>query len=93
MQQSLEKRVSALEKVSSVADTVLLIIFAGMGESGMELVHIYDSHGNNWNRRPEETEEAFQHRAASETSRNENGVTTLFGNVADVGHWRDSEAN
>jgi hypothetical protein len=44
-----------------------------------ELVHIYDSHNNQWNRKPNETEREFKDRATAETPRKENGVALLFG--------------
>ena len=82
MNQSLEKRLSALEKSAPQAEKVIFIILVGMGEVGMEITHIHDNHGNHWNRRLEETEEAFKDRAASETPRKENQVVMLFGKVA-----------
>lgn len=90
MQQSLEKRVSALEQASPKGIKVMFIILVGMGEVGMEITHIHDNHGNQWNRRPEEAEEAFKERATSETPRKENQVVMLFGQISDVGHWRDT---
>lgn len=79
MQQSLEKRVSALEQASPEGIKVMFIILVGMGEVDMEITHIHDNHGNQWDRRPEETEEAFKDRAASESPRKENQVALLFG--------------
>jgi hypothetical protein len=90
MQQSLEKRVSALEKASPEGIKVMFIILVGMGEVGMEITHIHDNYGNQWNRRPEETEEAFKDRATSETPRKENQVAVLFGEISNMGHWRDT---
>ena len=92
MQPNLEKRVSALEQASTATDIVLHIVLVGLGEAGMEIVQIKDSYGNHWARRPEESEETFKARASSESPRNENKVALLFGEIADVGHWRDSEA-
>lgn len=85
MQQSLEKRVSALEKSAPQAEKVIFIILVGMGEVGMEINHIHDNHGNHWSRRLDETEEDFKDRAASETPRKENQVVMLFGDLAVVG--------
>jgi hypothetical protein len=79
MQQSLEKRVSALEKSAPQGKKVIFIILVGMGEVGMEITHIHDSHGNQWGRRPEESEDDFKDRAKSETPRKENQVAMLFG--------------
>lgn len=90
MNQSLEKRLSALEKSAPQAEKVIFIILVGMGEVGMEITHLHDNHGNHWNRRLEETEEAFKDRAASETPRKENQVVMLFGDISNVGHWRDT---
>ena len=90
MQQSLEKRVSALEQASPEGIKVMFIILVGMGEVGMEITHIHDNHGNQWNRRPEETEEAFKDRATSETPRKENQVVMLFGQISVMRHWRDT---
>jgi hypothetical protein len=90
MQQSLEKRVSALEQASPEGLKVMFIILVGMGEVGMETTQIHDNHGNHWNRRLDETEEAFKERATSETPREENQVVMLFGGCTDMGHWRDT---
>lgn len=90
MNQSLEKRLSALEKASPERIEVIFIILVGMGEVGMEITHIHDNHGNQWNRRPEETEEAFKSRAKSESPRKENQVAMLFGEISHMGHWRDT---
>lgn len=90
MQQSLEKRVTELEKSAPQGEKVIFIILVGMGEVGMEITHIHDNHGNQWSRRPDETEKAFKHRATSETPRNENRVALLFGQISDMGHWRDT---
>ena len=79
MQQSLEIRLSSLEQASPEGIKVMFIILVGMGEVGMEITHIHDNHGNQWDRRPEETEEAFKDRAKSETPRKENQVVLLFG--------------
>lgn len=90
MQQNLEKRLSALEKSAPQAGKVIFIILVGMGEVGMEITHIHDNHGNQWDRRPDETEKAFKDRATSESPRNENRVALLFAQINNVGHWRDS---
>jgi hypothetical protein len=81
----LEKRLAALEQAPSMADRVTYIIFVGMGEVGMEIVHIYDEHGNTWDRLPSETEEAFKERAASETQRSGGRLPMLFGKVSHFG--------
>ena len=90
MRKSLEKRVSALEQASQEGTEVLFIILVGMGGVGMEITHIHDYNGNRWNRRPEETEKAFEDRATSECPRKENQIAVLFGEIARVGHWRDT---
>ena len=90
MQQSFEKRLLSFEQASPEGIKVMFIILVGMGEVDMEITHIHDNHGNQWDRRPEETEEAFKDRAASESPRKENQVSLLFGEINNVGHWRDS---
>ena len=90
MQQSLEKRVSALEQASQEGTEVLFIILVGMDEVGMEITQIHDNHGNHWNRRLDETEKDFKDRATSESPRKENKIAVLFGEINNVGHWRDS---
>ena len=84
--QNLEKRIAALEQGPSIADKVAFIIFVGIGEGGMEIVHLYDNHGNTWDRLPSETEEAFKERATSETPRlldcQIGRLPMLFGTVA-----------
>ena len=90
MLQSLEKRLSLLEKSAPQAEKVLFIILVGMGEVGMEITHIHDNYGNEWSRKPNETEKAFKDRATSESPRNENQVSLLFAQINNVGHWRDT---
>lgn len=77
--QNLEKRIIALEQVRPQTDCVVFIILTGLGEVDKELVHIYDNHGLEWNRKPNETETEFKDRATAETPRKENGVALLFG--------------
>ena len=86
MQQSFEKRLLSFEQAIPEDIKVKFIILVGMGEVGMEITHIHDNHGNQWDRRPEETEEAFKDRAASESPRKENQVALLFGEINNVGH-------
>ena len=90
MLQSLERRLFALEQLSSECDQVMFIILVGIGKVGMEITHIHDNHGKHWNRRLEETENDFKDRATSESPRKENQVALLFGEINNVGHWRDS---
>ena len=90
--QALERRIAALEQASPEGIKIIFIILVGMGEVGMEITHIYDNHGNHWNRRLEETEKAFEDRATSESQRKGNKVDVLFGEIARVGHWRDTSA-
>lgn len=77
--QSLEKRIIALEQTIPKTDSVAFVVLVGLGEVEKELVHIYDNHGNQWHRKPNETETELQDRATAATPRNENGVTLLFG--------------
>lgn len=88
--QTLHNRISALEQAIPEGIKVMFIILVGMGEVGMEITHIHDNHGNQWDCRPEETEEAFKDRATSESPRKENQVALLFGEINNLGHWRDS---
>ena len=90
MNQSLEKRLSALEQAKPEGVKVMFIILVGMGEVGMGITHIHDNYGNEWDRSPEETEEAFKDRATSQTPRKENQIALLFGERKNVGHWRDT---
>ena len=90
MQQSLERRLSALEQAIPECNQVLFLILVGMGEVGMEITHIYDNYGNHWDRRLDETENDFKDRATSESPRKENQVALLFGEINNVGHWRDT---
>lgn len=76
---TLDRRVSTLEQASAKTEVVSYIILVGIGEQDKELIYIYDNYGNNWHRRPDETEKAFSGRATSETPRNENQVAMLFG--------------
>ena len=84
--QTLHNRISALEQAIPEGIKVMFIILVGMGEVGMEITHIHDNHGNQWDRRLEETEEAFKDRATSESPRKENQVALLFGEINNVGH-------
>ena len=84
--QTLHNRISALEQAIPEGIKVMFIILVGMGEVGMEITHIHDNHGNQWDRWPEETEEAFKDRATSESPRKENQVALLFGEINNVGH-------
>jgi hypothetical protein len=77
--QNLEKRIAALEQASPQAYSVVFVILTGLGEVDKELAHIYDSHNNQWHRKPNETEREFKDRATTETPRKENGVALLFG--------------
>lgn len=80
--QNLDKRIAALEKSAPVADKVLCIILVGMGEVGMEITHIHDNFGNEWNRLPDETEEDFKERASKETPRVGPRLPIIFGQMS-----------
>ena len=77
--QNLEKRIAALEQASPQTYSVVFVILTGLGEVDKELVHIYDNHGNQWHRKPNETETEFKDRVKAGTPRNENGVALVFG--------------
>lgn len=76
--QSNKIRVGKLEQASLQTNCVVFIILTGLGEV-KELVHIYDNHGNQWHRKPNETETEFKDRAKAGTPRNEYGVAMVFG--------------
>lgn len=82
--QNLDKRISALEQAQPQAERVMFIILVGLGEVGMELTYIHDSHNNHWNRLPHETEREFKDRAESQTPRKENQTVLLFGSATDT---------
>lgn len=86
MQKTLDKRIADLEQTSAKIEMVRYVILVSMSKSDAELTHIKDNYGNNWDRRPDETEEAFNDRATSETPRNENQVAMLFGTLCDWEH-------
>lgn len=82
--QNLESRLAKLEQAQPQAERVMFIILVGLGEVGMELTYIYDSHNNHWNRLPHETEREFRDRAESETPRKENQTVVMFGSATDT---------
>lgn len=75
---NLEHRISALERVSypNSAITIIRRIVTN-GHLNAEVDHICDHDGNEWARRPGETEDQFTNRAESETVRNEWGCKRL----------------
>lgn len=81
--QTLDKRISALERASPTGDTVSTILLVPLLKEGNAVLEsIHDNHGNAWTRRSDETQEAFKDRATSESPRKENQVVMLFGSVA-----------
>ena len=77
-----EKRIATLEKFSAGHQMMMFIILVGMGQVGMETTHVHDNYENHWDRKPNETEEAFKERATSETPRTANQIAILFGTKA-----------
>ena len=75
--QALEKRIAALEQVSySNTDEVMFIHFLGMGEADKEIQRIKNG-GQEWERQPDESEQALKDRAQRETKPNPQG-TPMF---------------
>jgi hypothetical protein len=83
MQQSLEKRITALEQASPTKqDTVIIIRYDVPGEIGRELFNLASSEigplRQHWTRNPDETVKDFTDRAGKEVRRNPYGVGMLL---------------
>ena len=81
--QSLEKRISALERANPTdGDKTIFISFQPMGKTDTEIHNLRDSwvgaDCQHWTREPHETEEAFKERASREVKRSPEGVDLLF---------------
>lgn len=78
--QNLEKRVAALEQVAQTTGIVNTIIIMPMttGDSDAEIqrLHSQDS-GQEWTRRPDETESQFEDRAMGELDRKGKPIVML----------------
>lgn len=79
--QSLEKRITELEKASSIGEGVTTIIVRFMSPENLdgEIQELQDSKRlQQWKRQPRETEQALIDRATNEVSRNGAGCTMLM---------------
>lgn len=77
--QTLDKRLSALEKASPNGDMVSTIILVPLVKEGDAVMGtIRDNHGNSWSRRLDESQEAFTDRATSETPREGNRIVMMI---------------
>lgn len=77
--QAIEKRIAALEQASPPTDELTIIRrIVWPGHLDAEIDHIREDDGNEWTRRPGETETAFTERAAGQTLANKWGVKCLI---------------
>lgn len=75
---SLETRIAALEVATTPAEPMTIIRrFVSPGQALTELQGLKDNKGNEWQRLPGETEQAFVERVKAEAWRNEWGVMVL----------------
>lgn len=75
---TLEQRIEALEQASDInADMVMFIHLVSMGETDEEIERITKG-GQEWQRHPEESEQALKDRAQSEAKPNPNGTLVFF---------------
>ena len=76
--QALEKRIAALEQTShSNADDVMFIHFVALGEVDKEIQRITHG-GQEWQRQPDESEQALKDRAELGAKPNPHGVTVFL---------------
>ena len=76
--QNLYKRITALEQASySNTDDVMFIHFVDMGEVDKEIQHITHD-GQDWQRQPDESEQALKDRAERESKPNPCGAMVLL---------------
>ena len=76
--QTLEKRITALERVSySNTDDVMFIHFVGMGAVDKEIQRITHG-GQEWQRQPDESEQALKDRSERESTPNPHGARVLL---------------
>ena len=76
--QALEKRIKALEQAGySNTDDVMFIHFVGMGEVDKEIQRITHG-GQDWQRQPDETVQAFKDRAHQGSKPNLHGATVFL---------------
>jgi hypothetical protein len=78
MQQSLEKRIAALEEASNTnTERVMFIHLVGMGEVDKD-VHRITLGNQEWERLPNESEQDFKDRAKQEAKPTPTGCLTFF---------------
>ena len=58
-----------------------IILLPLLKDDDAVLESIQDNHGNTWSRRPDESQQAFEARASSETPRKTNQVVMMIGKV------------
>ena len=76
--QALLKRITALEQASySHTDDVMFIHFVGMGEVDKEIQRITHG-GQDWQRQPDESQQALKDRAQQGTKQNLQGATVFL---------------
>ena len=79
--QNLEKRITELEKASSIGEgaTTIVVRFVTSGNLDDELQELHDwKNGQKWKRLPGETEQELEKRASSEVTRNGLGSALLM---------------
>jgi hypothetical protein len=75
---SLETRIAVLEVENTTAEPLTIIRrFVSPGLALSELHSLQDKNGNEWQRKPGETEQALIYRASLECARNAGGVVLL----------------
>ena len=76
--QALEKRITALEQANfSNTDDVMFIHFVGLGEVDGEIQRITHG-GQDWQRQPDESEQALKERAQHGANPNPHGATVFL---------------
>ena len=76
--QALLKRITALEQASySDTDDVMFIHFVGMGEANKEIQRITHG-GQDWQRQPDESQQALKDRAQQGAKPNLQGATVFL---------------
>ena len=76
--QNLNKRITALEQASySNTDDVMFIHFVDVGEVDKEIQHITHD-GQDWQRQPDESEQALKDRAQQGATPNPHGATVFL---------------
>ena len=74
---NLETRIAALETAIPTDDLTIIRHYVSPGHLDDEIFCLCDDHGNQWTRRPNETEHELKDRAITEVKRNTWGVAIL----------------